>query len=98
MIKHNVNVLGITPQMVLAYVIAQRLFNQHGYDCVITSATDGPHGRHSHHYKGHALDLRSRMIPESRRQAMAAALGAALGPQYQVILEADHIHIEFDPA
>ncbi len=98
MIKNGVSVLGLAPQMILAYVIAQRIYNRNGHECVITSAVEGKHGNHSHHYKGCAIDLRTRDLSRRDRIIIAEQIRSALGSEYQVVLEDDHLHIEFDPA
>lgn len=95
MIKNGVDLRGLTPQMAIAYTIACRCYGQ--YDCVITSASDGKHGPNSLHYKGQALDLRTRHINGQGLQLVVDKLREALGAQYDVVLESDHIHVEFDP-
>jgi len=97
MIKNGVDLLGVSPQMVIAYVIAQKVYTDRGYDCIITSAVDGRHERHSHHRKGCAIDLRINNIPADILPEIVAKIKNALGMQFQVILESDHIHLEFDP-
>ena len=94
MIKSGVDLRGLTPQMAIAYTIACRCYGQ--YDCVITSASDGKHGPNSLHYKGQALDLRTRHINGQGLQLVVDKLREALGSQFDVVLESDHIHIEFD--
>ena len=64
-------------------------------DVVITSGTDGVHMSGSKHYKGEALDLR--LPPIEWRGRFIARLGERLGPDYQIVVEDDHIHVEFDP-
>lgn len=98
MIKIGVDLRGIHPQISVAYCIASAIYREKAsVPCVITSASDGKHGPNSLHYKGLALDLRtSSMRPEQRSQ-VHIALQSALGPQFDVVLEDDHIHLEFDP-
>ena len=95
MIKNGVDLRGLTPQMAIAYIIACRCYGQ--YDCVITSASDGKHGPNSLHYNGQALDLRTRHINGQGLQLVVDKLKEALGSQFDVVLESDHIHVEFDP-
>ena len=63
----------------------------------VTSCTDGKHSRASLHYTGNAVDLRIWNIPENRRKELVAKLSLALGAEYDVVLEKDHIHIEYQP-
>lgn len=97
MIKHSVDLRGLQPQMALAYVIAAAYYAKHDYICTITSASDSKHGPNSLHYKGKALDLRTRNVPEELRQGLRDEIANALGPQFDVVLESDHMHMEFDP-
>ena len=94
-IKNGVDLRGLSPQMAIAYTIACRCYGQ--YDCVITSASDGKHGPNSLHYKGQALDLRTRHLPEPAVQGIIDRLKTALGGQFDVVRESDHAHIEFQP-
>ena len=69
-----------------------------GRRAIITAARDGFHSSRSFHYKGAAIDLRTRDIAsQSKRREYRDAIAARLGPQWDVILESDHIHVEFDP-
>ena len=95
MIKSGVDLRGLTPQMAIAYTIACQCYGQ--YDCVITSASDGKHGPNSLHYKGQALDLRTRHLNGQGLQAVYLKLKESLGEQFDVVLESDHIHVEWDP-
>ncbi len=95
MIKHGVDLRGLTPQMAIAYTIACKCYGQ--YDCVITSANDSKHGPNSLHYKGQALDLRTRHMNGQGLQAVYHKLKEELGEQFDVVLEQDHCHIEWQP-
>lgn len=64
----------------------------------ITSGIDGVHSMDSLHYALRAVDIRSRNFPSAEAlQSFVARLRTELGPAYQVIVESDHIHVEFDP-
>ena len=97
MIKSSVDLRGLQPQMCIAYLIASRCYEKHGYTCVITSASDSKHGPNSLHYCGKALDIRTRHVLEVIKPALRDEIADALGPQFDVVLESDHIHLEFDP-
>lgn len=75
-------------------------------DCcvVITSANDGRHMDGSLHYKDRAFDIRIWNIKSKNSQlrhalarTWAARIAERLGEDYDVILESDHIHMEYDP-
>lgn len=98
MIKSGVDLRGISPQMAIAYTVACAVYMERaGVHCWITSASDGKHGLNSLHYKGQALDLRTNSLAPERAMAVHASLKAALGDQFDVVLESDHIHLEYDP-
>ena len=92
-IKNGVNILGLAPQMVIALNVAESIYRETDHEVVITSAIDGEHMAHSHHFKGCAVDIGLHPIAE----IAVRKIGESLGQQFQVILEKDHIHIEFDP-
>ncbi len=98
MIKLGCDLRGLTPPMAIAYTIACHIYWERcQVRCVITSASDGTHGPNSLHYKGKALDLRTNNIPRHALPALHADLKTALGAQFDVVLEDDHIHLEHDP-
>lgn len=45
---------------------------------------------------GNAIDLRTRDLSKEQREQLAQRLKDALGNNYDVIDEGDHIHIEYD--
>jgi hypothetical protein len=98
MLKHGVDLRGMQPQMALAYSIASSIYSMKaGARCVITSCSDGKHGPNSLHYKGMALDLRTNSLRPDQVHPVYLTLKEALGNQFDVVLEGDHIHLEFDP-
>ena len=97
-VKSGVNFAGIRAEMVPAFLAAYSVFAQHSTSLTITSALDSKHGTGSLHYVGLALDVRTRHIPQNGlKKKIADEIRVALGPQYDVILEKTHIHIEFQP-
>ena len=67
-----------------------------GGEAVLTSTWEGKHSSGSLHYQHKAVDFRR---PSSVIDALAATgtIKRALGPDYDVVLEDTHIHVEFDP-
>lgn len=97
-IKEGVSLLGLDSKMVLALIICDQVYHDHGIeDCVLTSGTDSKHGEHSHHYKGLAIDIRTRNVEPNKRAPIVTVIQKQLGIEYQVVLESDHIHVEYDP-
>ena len=69
---------------------------------VVTSLKDGKHGPNSLHYSGLAVDVRSKHLMQEESRKVFFALRNDLGPDYDVLLEAEgkeneHFHIEYDP-
>ena len=105
-LKSGVRVGGIRPEMAVALVVIASVYDARAIPLVITSGLDGEHNatsaRHprSLHYEGLAWDLRlpSRSTSKAQDDAdVKAALASALGPEFDVVLEGDHLHVEFDP-
>lgn len=66
-------------------------------DAIVTSARDGKHSERSLHYEGRAIDLRTRDLSSGQQEFLAERLKVELGPNYDVVLEETHIHVELDP-
>lgn len=86
---------GVTPRLLIIAAAAANVGEDLTQDITITSGTDGHHMVGSKHYTGEALDIR--LLGDST-QEFRRRLGQRLGQDYQVILETDHIHVEYDPA
>ena len=68
-----------------------------GREAVITSTYGDNHSPSSLHYQNKAIDLRSKGILPHVQQEILQQLEMHLGGDYDVILEANHYHIEYDP-
>lgn len=66
-------------------------------EIVITSGLDGKHGAKSLHYTGNAFDIRTWIYTEAEIEQLMKDIKELLGKDYDVVLESDHIHIEYDP-
>lgn len=75
-------------------MIAKELEGEN-YEITITSGNDGKHSKHSLHYKNKAIDIRTRDMEQ--KEKVWRRIKYTLGRDYDVILEDDHIHIEYDP-
>lgn len=66
----------------------------------ITSANDARHSDDSLHYKNRAFDIRIfNIIGDVQYEAKlwAERMQEVLGPEYDVLYENNHIHVEYDP-
>lgn len=102
MLKTGVDLRGMHPVWGIAFPLIMKIFNDAGYNCVITSANDSKHGVNSLHYKGAALDLRSKHVRVNDKHKILQDMRAALGTQFDCLLESaggnnEHYHVEFDP-
>lgn len=94
----NVRLDNLSSQITLAIFASAEIYKANGYDMTITSVSDGKHSRTSLHYTGQAVDLRIREIPESIVSKIHAEIKKALANgDYDVLLESNHIHIEYQP-
>lgn len=98
-LKPGASVKGMQWYMFYAAIIVEPLFLAAGQDFVITSGTDGRHpDKKNIHGNGFAIDCRTRDIPSlDRITALADECRRTLPPAYDVVVEKDHIHIEYDP-
>lgn len=96
-LKPGVNATGIRPEIVLALACASDIWRAAGYELTVTSLLDGEHSHGSLHYAGCAADLRTRDLPPGVAETLCDRLKEALGPQYDVILEGHHAHVEYQP-
>lgn len=97
-LKVGVDSRDLQPELVRALEKVRALTNGGGFGpLVVTSLRDGVHLPNSLHYKGLAADLRTRHLTPERRAQWAAAIRVALGDDFDVLDEGDHIHLEFDP-
>jgi len=89
----SVNIIDLRPPITSQFQVIRDIFKDFHVDAVITSGVDGQHKIDSFHYKGLAIDLRTKSVLEE----LTKRLKDALGKEYDVIFEGDHIHIEYDP-
>ncbi len=96
-LKNNVKLEGLHSQILLAVLVANEVYRQHAKELVITSVNDSRHGKNSIHYKGNAVDLRTRYFEYQEKLEVYREISKRLTADFDVVLERDHIHIEYDP-
>jgi hypothetical protein len=107
-VKESANISTLRSHVLDALSIVNFVWEKHGKGPkdekvypTITSGDDGKHMINSLHYKGLAIDLRTRDLEGGSLGSIAkgihAELKGLLGRDYDVVLEKDHIHLEYDP-
>lgn len=92
--------LEARPEMLAAVNQVAEVYQKRGAQLVITSGSDGDHpagakhGKVDPHYTGEAFDCRILNFASSTWPALASELRAALGADFVVVLERDHIHVQ----
>jgi len=76
-------------------VFAVKMTAPPDYTPTITSGVEGRHYAHSYHYRGMALDFRTRDFVQSGLNRWVHEITKKLGPDYYVLLEQNHIHIHW---
>lgn len=95
----SVIVYGVEKEILLALQVAEGVFSDYGYDCIVTSLKDGKHGPNSLHYVGAAVDLRSKHLKLSDVNRVFSALKERLPLGFDCVNELSpaHFHIEYQP-
>ena len=96
--NNNVNIKDVRREMKdLFPLIEEIILKVEGqkYIPTITSGNDSKHSENSLHYKGLAIDVRSKDMKNPKM--VVKMLKKALDYELDIVLESDHIHIEYDP-
>jgi hypothetical protein len=94
LIKAGVDISRLRPEIRKKLnKIARRVWSIEEKELIITSTYEGSHSEGSLHYANLAVDIRR----QDRGNAVQDELRDKLGMDYDVCLEATHIHIEYDP-
>ena len=99
-IKPGVGLLGLRPEVLAGLQAAEGVYTARGWTLRLTSATDGKHKRASLHYAGQAVDLGlPPSSPDFQAQLaeLVLSLRIVLGDEFDVVPEADHVHLEWQP-
>ena len=89
----SVRIEKLVPELASRLDDIERIYNMFNVELVITSGNDGKHQNGSLHYNNAAVDLRVYHILDKLVQLLRNELGS----DFDVLLEKDHIHLEYDP-
>jgi len=94
LIKAGVDISRLRPEIRKKLnEIARRVWSIAKEELIITSTYEGSHSEGSLHYANLAVDIRKGPYGSILRDELSNKLGM----DYDIVLEADHIHIEYDP-
>ena len=102
LLKAGVDISRLKPQIRKKLPIIADLFERHtNGEFVVTSTYEGTHSEGSLHYADLAVDGRSSSTNggafSGETLRLVDELKEELGPDYDIINEGTHIHIEYDP-
>jgi hypothetical protein len=87
-------IYGIQPELLMGLIIANDIYTRVQMDLVVTCVGDSNHMGSSLHYVGFAADLN---LAGEKTNVVVQRLKENLGDDFDVVLEGDHIHMEFQP-
>jgi len=96
MIKQGVKLIGLQPQIVLAYTLIRPIFESYGTEAVITSISDSKHSKTSRHYIGYGMDIRTRELDETDIPKVLEEIKRLLGNEFYIAFETNHFHIQWN--
>ncbi len=89
--------------IIIGFMVVASVLHSYGYGTIITAGIDGDHMKTGLHYKGLALDLRSKHIESlEQKQEILGVCKQALQSNYDFFIENlgqddEHFHLEFQP-
>ncbi len=100
-LKKGVKLFGLKYRMRAALKVCEAVYKNAGRKegVTITSTTDGTHSAGSLHPYGYAFDTRTYYFSVTRKEFVFKEIKERLADisyKYDVVLEKDHIHIEWD--
>jgi len=94
LIKAGVDISRLKRDVRRALGRVNRVFSNLDRELIVTSTFEGNHSAGSLHYSDDAFDVR---YPDPPVDEIIHLIRIALGPDYDVVEEKSHIHIERDP-
>lgn len=103
-LKKGVSIAGCRAEILVGLISVAPVFDKQGVDTWVTSGCEPykHNAERSGHYRGDAVDLRSKHIAVEKRGHVLGALKRKLGPDFVVLHEGvgkpwEHFHIHWSP-
>lgn len=101
----SVSFVGLHPAFFHKLMLLDEIWRDvRGHELIITSAVDGRHSKHSRHYIGCAVDIRTwtsevsgTQMQGTDREHLKRLVMQSLGPAFSVLDEGSHFHISLKP-
>ena len=94
LLKLGVSIERLNREIRRALNPIESIYATNGEEAVLTSADGSTHNVGSLHYANDAVDVR---MPKKNAGEVAQELRRRLGKDFDVVVEFDHVHVEFDP-
>ncbi len=95
LIKLGVNIRRLNREIRRTLNVVDKIYiEESGEEAIVSSTDEGNHSPSSLHYKGDAVDFR---LAKKNMQKIRIRLKKELGIDYDIIIEGNHLHCEFDP-
>jgi len=94
LIKAGVDISRLNREIRRSLPRVQDLLDLLDNELTVTSTYEGNHGEGSLHYCNDAYDIKK---PTEWAPGLKEELQIKLGKSFDVVLESDHLHIEYDP-
>lgn len=98
-LKRRVSIARLVPDCAAGLLrLADWWQDQFYTPLVVTSTDESHHSERSFHYVGAAFDVRTRDVPmfEPASNVWAREIATLLGPDWDVVVESTHLHLELD--
>ncbi len=88
---------GLKPEITCTISIIKDVADELELDVILSSAIDRTHSRGSLHYVGLAIDIYWERFTQFDGDEFRVNLKEQIGVHYDVVLEGDHVHVEYQP-
>ena len=94
LIKAGVDISRLKREIRRSLHKVEAIYNKYNEELIITSTYEGNHGAGSLHYANDAYDARKANL---NRPLITNEIKKELGKHFDIVIECDHLHIEYDP-